>query len=114
MNIIVNEYITEIIINNLGVIINNDLGLLGPPPQMIRSHSLDDSEEVPLIFDGSFQDFQDYPDFVMPEAFENCYTFLCNGLCFEEVPAPALSRILTNAHLPDDEDDEDEDEEVDK
>ena len=111
MNII-NEYIQEIIINNLGVIINNDLGLLGPPPQMIRSYPLDDYEEIPFIFDGSFQDFQDFqPDFVMPEACENCYTILCNGLCFEEVPAPALSRILTNAHFPDDEP-EDEDEEV--
>ena len=98
---------------------NNDVIDLGPLPQMIRAPSYDEYEEEPLIFGGSFEDFQNNQyDFVMPEPCVNCYTFNCNEMCcqemeliprqlsFEEVmelpPPPALTRIHTSAYLPDD------------
>ena len=108
---IVNDYVFEIIVN--------DLIDLGPVPQMIRAPSYDVYEEVQLISDGSFQDFQNTPnDFEMPTPCENCYIISCNGECCQETeliprqlsfeeemdlpPSPALTRIHTNAHLPDD------------
>lgn len=111
--IIVNEYVTE-------NIINDNIIDLGPVPQMIRAHSYDDYEEEPLISDGTFEDFQNTPiDFEMPEPCEKCYTIICNGMCCEEIeivprqlsfkeeislpPPPALTRIHTNKHLSEDE-----------
>jgi len=109
--IIVNDYITDIIFN-MQVII--DAVDLGPLPQMIRTPPNNADEEVPLIVDGLFPN-----DFAMLEPCENCYTFSCNGLCSQETelvpiqlsfeeemnlpPPPPLTRMYTNAHLPPDE-----------
>lgn len=112
-------------------IINNNAFDLGAPPQMIRSPSYDDYEVEQLICDGSFQELYNTPNnFVMPEPCEKCYIFSCNGMCFEEKekinlvsqqlsfeeemnllpPSQPLTRIKTNAHIPDDilENEEDE------
>jgi hypothetical protein len=118
---ITNEYIKEIKFN--AKVILDAIGL-GHPPQMIRSPSHHVYDEDPLLTDGTFPN-----NFVIPEPCDKCYTFVCDGLCsqenvivsqklsFEEEmgvpPPPALTRIHTNAHLPDDEP-EDEDEDVDK
>ena len=112
---IINDYVSEIIVN--------DCIDLGPVPQMIREPSY---EEVELITDGSFQDFQNTPNnFEMPTPCENCYTINCNGECCQETeliprqlsfeeemdlpPLPALTRSYTNAHLPPDEPDDEDD-----
>ena len=89
---IVNDYVTEIIVNN---VID-----LGNPPQMIRAPSYDDYEEMSLISDGSFPDFQNTQNDQESE-------LIPRQLSFEEEmdlpPPPTLTRIITNAHLPDDE-----------
>jgi hypothetical protein len=89
---IVNDYVTEIIVNN---VID-----LGNPPQMIRTPSYDDYEEMSLISDGSFPDFQNTQNDQESE-------LIPRQLSFEEemdLPSPpTLTRIITNAHLPDDE-----------
>lgn len=112
-----NDYITAIKFN-VKVIL--DAVDLGPPPQMIRSPSHHVYEEMPLIADDSFPDFQNTPNnFVMPEPCEKCYTFCCNGMCSEETdliprqlsfeedmdlpPPPALTRRVTSVYLPDEE-----------
>ena len=105
--------ITEFIVNDyVGEIINNVFDL-SPPTQMIRLPSHNAAyEETPLIVDGSFEDFQNASnDFVMPEPCVNCYTFSCNAICCEEMELPPprpLTRINTNAHLPDDEPEKEE------
>ena len=118
-----NDYVVKIKFN-MGVIL--DAVDLGPPPQMVRAPAHNVYEDFQLISDASFQNTPD--NFVMPEPCGNCYTFTCNGLCsqeselvprqlsFEEEndlpPSPALTRILTNAHLPDDEPEDDYDVEL--
>lgn len=92
-----NDYIKEIKFN-AGVIL--DALDLGPLPQMIRSPPHHVYEEMPLIADDSFPDFQSTPnDFVMPEPCEQCHTFSCNGDCDEEkseISHQPLTRVLTN------------------
>ena len=118
---ITNEYITAI---NFNMRVILDAIDLGPPPQMIRvpSHNASEEEEMPLIPDDSFPDFQSTPDnFVMPEPCYQCYAFCCDGMCSEEKdeiliprqlsfeeemdlpPPPALTRINTTAPLRDEE-----------
>lgn len=116
----INEYITEIKFNVEVILDAVDLG--PPPSRMIRtpSHNASEEEEMQLIPDDSFPDFQNTPNnFVMPEPCEQCYVFCCNGQCSQETvliprqlsfeeemvlpPPPALTRRVTSVYLPDEE-----------
>ena len=84
-------------------IIINDTRDLGTPTQIIRYPSQDAyEEEMPLIIDSSFQDFQNTlsNDFVMPVPCVNCNE---KEKDMELPPPRPLTRMLTNSHLPDDE-----------
>jgi len=100
---VINEYVSEIIIN--------DTRDLGTPTQIIRYPSQDAyEEEIPLIIDSSFQDFQNTlsNDFVMPVPCVNCNEKENEKEKDMELPPPRpLTRMLTNSHLPDDEPEDD-------
>jgi hypothetical protein len=97
---------------DISLICDNDLLDLNLLHEMICAPSYNNYEAEELICDDSFSNFQNNNrnEFVMPIPCEKCYTFICNNLCFEEEielpPSQVLTRMFTNAHLPDDEPDD--------
>ena len=68
-------------------------------------------EEIPLIIEGhsiiinTDQDVYDNSNnFIIPEPCQRCNNVYCNSVCCDvEFPLPpSLTRIVTNAHIPDD------------
>ena len=114
---ITNNYIIEEIINNTSEDNSQLQNIYQEIPLIIEGHSIiiNDAAQVEDLYDQivthECEDLYDQHvthydtnNFVFLEPCQNCNWLCCNGECFDELPhTQSLTRILTNAHIPDNE-----------